>query len=173
MQLGCRHALKKWHAFISLLPPTGKPSPHTSKASPGAEPYISDPRLDVTRLDQIVQHFLHRALAPSTRRSYEAAHKRFPSFCTETQSTPLPLTVTLLCRYVASLADQILKYQTIKCYLSAVRFLQIMSGFGDPNMSSMPILECLLRGVKLEQAKQQSEAARTRLPVTPTILRRL
>ena len=48
-----------------------------------------------------------------------------------------------------------------------------MSGFGDPNMSAMPILEYLLRGVKLEQAKQQPEAARTRLPVTPTILRRL
>ena len=54
-----------------------------------------------------------------------------------------------------------------------MRFLQIMSGFGDPNMSSMPILEYLLHGVKLEQAKRQPEAARTRLPVTPTILRRL
>lgn len=37
----------------------------------------------------------------------------------------------------------------------------------------MPILEYLLRGVKLEQAKHSPDAARTRLPVTPTILRRL
>ena len=45
-----------------------------------------------------------------------------------------------------------------------------MSGFGDPNISSMPILEYLLRGIKLKQAKQRPDAA---LPVTPTILRRL
>ena len=54
-----------------------------------------------------------------------------------------------------------------------MRYLQIMSGFSDPNMSSMPILEYLLRGVKLEQARQISEAAHNRLPITPTILRRL
>lgn len=138
-------------SFISLLPSTGKPSPHASKASPGVEPYTGGPRLD-----QIIQHFLHWALAPSTHHSYEAAHKCFLSFCTKIQSSPLPVTETLLCWYVASLADQKLKYQAIKCYLSAVRFLQIMSSFSDPNMSSIPILE--YRGVKLEQANLSKQS---------------
>ena len=100
-------------------------------------------------------------------------HKRFLSFCTKNQSPRLPVTETLLCHYVASLADQKLKYQTIKCYSSAVWFLQIMSGFGDPNMSSMPFLEYLLHGIKLEKAKQRPDATHTHLPVTPTILHRL
>lgn len=48
-----------------------------------------------------------------------------------------------------------------------------MSGFGDPDMASMPILEYLLKGVKREQAKQNPESTRSRLPITPAILQNL
>ena len=40
-------------------------------------------------------------------------------------------------------------------------------------MSSMPLLEYLLKGVKREQAKQNPESTRSRLPITPAILRSL
>lgn len=40
-------------------------------------------------------------------------------------------------------------------------------------MSAMPILEYLLRGVKLEQARQSPEAVRPRLQVTSTVLQKL
>ena len=37
-------------------------------------------------------------------------------------------------------------------------------------MASVPILEYLLKGVKQEQAKQNPECTRIRLPITPAIL---
>ena len=45
-----------------------------------------------------------------------------------------------------------------------------MSGFGDPDMSSMPVLEYL---VKREQAKYNPESTCSRLPITPAILQSL
>ena len=45
-----------------------------------------------------------------------------------------------------------------------------MSGFGDPDVASVPILEYLLKGVKQEQAKQNPECMCTHLPITPAIL---
>ncbi len=48
-----------------------------------------------------------------------------------------------------------------------------MAGFGDPIFSSMPTLEYLLKGIKSFQAKQGLTPRRSRLPITPGILRKL
>ena len=72
--------------------------------------------------------------------------------------------------FVAFAVRQGLKYQTIKCYLSAVRHLQVCSGRGDLGIGSMPQLELALRGSKKEQLGQQKQ---TRLPITPAILMKL
>ncbi len=48
-----------------------------------------------------------------------------------------------------------------------------MAGFGDPVFTNMPILEYLSKGIKSFQAKQGRVPQRTRLPVTPSILRKL
>ena len=63
-----------------------------------------------------------------------------------------------------------MRHQTIKCYLSAARHLQIEGGGGDPRVESMPLLELALRGAKREQA---GAPKRTRLPITPAILAKL
>ena len=91
-------------------------------------------------------------------------------FCNEAGCSPYSVSENGLCRFVAHLADVNLKHQTIKSYLSANRFGQIMAGYGDPFLSSMPILEYLLRGIKYNQAKQCPESKRTKVPVTPKIL---
>ena len=72
--------------------------------------------------------------------------------------------------FVAFAANQGLKHQTIKCYLSAIRHLQIDCGGGDPRVESMPLLVLALRGTRREQAGLEK---RTRLPITPVILERL
>ena len=72
--------------------------------------------------------------------------------------------------FVAALVNQGLKLQTIKCYLSAVRHLQIECGGGDPRVESMPLLALTLRGAKREQA---GAPTRTRLPLTPAVLEKL
>ena len=124
-------------------------------------------------MDTIIHHLLQQALAPTTRSSYDAAQRRYLLFCTNINTSPLPVNETLLCRYVASLANEKLRFQTIKWYLSTIRYLQIMSGFGDPDMTSMPVLDYLLKGVKREQAKHNPESTRSRLPITPEIIRSL
>ena len=63
-----------------------------------------------------------------------------------------------------------LRHSTVKAYLSAVRHLQVSQGLGDPQMSSMPRLELVVRGLKREQAGAPSKP---RLPITPAILRQI
>ena len=65
---------------------------------------------------------------------------------------------------VAFAANQGLNHQIIKCYLSAIRHLQIECGGGD--LQSMPLVVLALRGTKLEQAGLEK---RTRLPITQVI----
>ena len=83
---------------------------------------------------------------------------------------PLPATEGRLCYFVAFLKEMGLRHQTVKSYLSAVRHMQISQGMGDPNMGSMPRLELVVRGLKRDQAGQPKK---TRLPITPTILKKI
>ena len=121
----------------------------------------------------MVSHYFRASLAPSTHRSYESAKRRYSQFCLLNKLTPLPLTEYNLCIFAAYLANSGLAHQTIKCYLSAVKHLQIESGMGDPSMSSMPKLEHVLRGIKRELSKKTHAGNKPRLPMTPNILLKL
>ena len=70
------------------------------------------------------------------------------------------------------LGNSSLKHQTIKCYLSGVRHLQISAGLPDPFTLPMPHLKLVLRGIKHHQSEIGS-TAKARLPITPQILRSL
>ncbi len=74
-----------------------------------------------------------------------------------------------LCLFVGHLFQAKLASQTVKCYLSAVRFAQIALGLGDPKVDSMPRLEYVTRGLK----KSATQKKAPRLHITPPILRRL
>ena len=79
----------------------------------------------------------------------------------------------MLCRYVAYLGAQGLKHGSIKSYLSAVRHAQITAGFPDPlNGIDLSRLEYVLKGLKRQQACQGAPG-KSRLPITPDILRSL
>ena len=57
-------------------------------------------------LAQAVQRYFQDGLAPSTRRTYDSAMKRFSTFCEHYQvSDPFPVTEVLLCSFAAYLAD--------------------------------------------------------------------
>jgi hypothetical protein len=75
-----------------------------------------------------------------------------------------------ICCFVAYLEQDHLAYSTIKCYLSAVRHLQISRGGGDLFSSRLPRLDYVLLGVK---CLQSSRSKRPRLPITPDILKSL
>ena len=117
------------------------------------------------------QYFL-QGLAPSTRRTYGLAQRRYLSFCSHHHFTPIPSSEQLLCQFAAHLAVSGLQASTIKCYLSAIRQLHIAQGLGDPGIGSMAKLEQVVRGIKSNQAKHGKQKS-PRLPITPEILLRI
>lgn len=94
-------------------------------------------------------------------------------FCQEAGFTPLPVSQSLLCKYVSYLANQNLKHGTIKVYLSAVRHLQIKYGMNDPfAQAAWPQLDLVMRGIKRVEA-EKSGGKRERLPISPCLLKKL
>ena len=58
-------------------------------------------------------------------------------------------------------------------YLSALRFMQIQAGLKDPfAQTAWPRLDYVVKGIKKVEA-EKGVASRTRLPITPSILRKL
>ena len=51
--------------------------------------------------------------------------------------SPTPVSEHQLCQFVSSLANEGLKYSSIKCYLSVVRHLHLEKKLSDPNIGSM------------------------------------
>ena len=130
-------------------------------------------RLDLQKLEETVQFYFTKGLAQSTLRTYRSGKDRYLKFCSQAILNPLPVSEQVLCSFVSHLAQQGLKHRTIKVYLSAVRHLQIAGNYPDPfGGSPMPKLEYVLRGVKKDEA-EKGEGQRSRLPITPEILRRL
>ena len=62
-------------------------------------------QLDVSRLVQVVQHYLKCSLAPSTTLTYNMGRNHYAKFCSERKIVPLPLTEKNLCEYMANLAQ--------------------------------------------------------------------
>ena len=131
----------------------------------------SEVGLDVPRLDALAKELFDKGLAPSTTRTYASAKQRYLIFCHTYNIPPLPLSEIKLCRYVSYLSAQQLKYQSIKCYLSAIRHLQISHGFADPfSPGAFPRLEYVLKGIRRSPTPTPTQQ---RLPITPDILRRM
>ena len=119
-----------------------------------------------------MDYYFLNGLAPATRRSYESGKRRFLSFCEKVQAKPLPVLEELLGQFISQLANENISHSTIKCYLAAVRHLQIATGLGDPRISRMARLEQVLRGIKMVQS-QRSQYHQGRLPITPELLRKM
>ena len=85
---------------------------------------------------------------------------------------PVPASEDVLVLFVSQLAKDGLKHRTIKAYLSAIRFLHIAEGRGDPFLSPLNRLHYTIRGVKRVEASRGSNS-RERLPISPGILRQI
>ncbi len=119
-----------------------------------------------------MEHYFHQSIAPATHRSYNSAQTRYIKLYTQISIQPLPLEETHLCRFASFLAKDNITYTTIKCYFSALRRLQLSHNYPDPMISSFPKLECVVKGIKREQAHKKGETPK-RLPITIEILQKL
>ena len=130
--------------------------------------------MDISSLSESVGFYFQQGLAPSTQKTYQAAHKRFYTFCIMFDiSQPFPVSEQTLCCFASYLANEGLAPQSIKSYLAAVRSMQISLGLPDPReSSSLPTLKRVLDGVKRVRMVK-GVAPRARLPVTATVLLRV
>lgn len=83
----------------------------------------------------VAQRYFEMYLSSSSLRSYKSAQTRYVKLCSKFSLLPYPLSETLLCSFATFLAQNGLKFQSIKCYLSALRHAQIANGFPDLNGS--------------------------------------
>ena len=105
---------------------------------------------------------------------YQSAQGKYFKFCTDNNILAIPTNEHTLCYYVSHLALECkLKYQSVKCYLSAVRHLQITDGFTDPYRSDMPRLNYVMKGIKRVQGENGMNRPNPRLPITPDILKQV
>ena len=172
-QLESRRIIPEQNVEFFLYLSSGQPNPHSSTTISTGASNGQQPGLDITSLEGSVLQLIRDSIAPSTRRTYASAQNKYISFCQLTNATPLPVSVHLLCNFVAFLGSQGLKHQSVKTYLSAVRHAQISAGFPDPfNNTDLSRLELVLKGLKRQQA-YQGAPTKSRMPITPDILRSL
>ena len=159
---------KGQHEHLLVLCSSGPAQPLPPPSSSTGHVAAQQARLDIFRLEEAVSHYLSRALASSTLRTYSSGQHRYLSFCEAASVSPLPLSEHTICMFVAWLARDGLVHQTIKSYLLAIRHFHILAGQGDPFAGeAYPILQYVLRGKKRSPARA---ARQPRLPVTPSIL---
>ena len=119
----------------------------------------SSPRLDLNQLETNVSHYLGQALAPTTLQSYQSSQRRFTQFCDQAGLHPLPLSEKMLSLFVSHLAADWLAHQTIKCYLSAVRFFHISAGHANLfSPGAFPRLQYVLGDIKRAPRHHRSPA---------------
>ena len=125
--------------------------------------------LDLRKIQSAVQHYYQQGLAASTQRSYQFGQRRYLTFCSEIQKSPLPTSEDTLLMFVSYLAQQGLSHTSIKVYLSAVHNLHVQGGLHEEFAKQLsPRLELVLKGIKLEKAKTAPPP--TRLPITVNIM---
>ena len=83
-------------------------------------------------LDQRVSSLVIAGWATNTRTGYNSAIRRYLSFIASYQLQPLPVTETVILRYVAYLNMEGLVSSTIKSYLAAIRAWAISLGLPEP-----------------------------------------
>ena len=133
---------------------------------------LQQPGMDIHRLDQVVQQYYSAALTSSTHKTCKEAERKYLSFCNEFSITPIPTSENVLCYFTACMGQQNLSASTIRTYLLGIRQLQIAGGFPDPLIDHMPRLRQVLKGIKVQAAKS-GKSIHPRLPITPSILRKL
>ena len=83
-----------------------------------------------TPLDQAVRLYFDQSIAQSTRASYNSAYRRYRSFYSSLNISPLSATEHSLCQFVTMLAQDGLRHHSMKCYLAQSTLLTLHTGMG-------------------------------------------
>jgi len=78
-------------------------------------------RLDQRKLDHYVQTFFLKGLVDSIQKVYHSGQKRYLNFCAQAGFQGIPAQEAVLCKFVAQLATEGLRYRTIKSYMAGIK----------------------------------------------------
>ena len=67
---------------------------------------MTEPGLDLYKLQATIQHYYSQGLALSTRKCYTAGQLRYITFCNQSKRTPIPTTEITLLLFIAHLAKE-------------------------------------------------------------------
>lgn len=119
-----RNFTQQFTALRSTDPPSVRPSVG------GRSAHFQEAGLGLTGMDQSVLSLFNDGIAPSTRSSYESGWRSYLGFCAAFSLPLLPAAEISLCQFAVHLSTSI-SYQTIRSYLSAIRFFKIRAGLPD------------------------------------------
>ena len=116
--------------------------------------------MDKSLLGALAMRFFEQDLAPSTNHTYETVKRKYLSFCTSLDSlisvhinSPLPIMQGSASLFATYLAQEGLHPNTISCYLSAIRHLQIAVGQGAVSRTDWPFLQYVIKGINRANSK--------------------
>ena len=159
--------LSQQHTLIPLHFPTGTTcDPSTTAAGPVGD---QEARLGLQRLDEAVCELFSQGLAESTRAVYRSGWRQYTRFCHKFSISPLPVHEHTICQFAADLSASV-GWETIRSYLSAVRFYQISARLPDPALAALPMLSYVLKGI---HRKIPDSTRSKRLPITPHLLHKM
>ena len=98
------------------------------------------PSPDIRALDSLGCDVIERAYADSTRQNLNSHIKIYLTFCEAVSSTPFPMTVKLITRYIAYLVSLGRVYGTILNHLSSIKHMHKFLGqrYVDDTFTIMP-----------------------------------
>lgn len=98
--------------------------------------------------------------APSTNATYGHRQRTFSDFCTKSGAQALPASEPTLLAFITELNATGVKAETVSGYLSAIRHLHLINGFGDP-LVGRERLTLIKRGISKQASPTALRAAVT------------
>ena len=119
------------------------------------------------RLDHRAAQLRAQSIADSTKSTYRSQLRTYLAFCNSLNQPPLPVTNTLLFRYVAHLSFK-LNYNSVRQYLAVLRLISLESDLPNPLFYNWH-LNSILKGFRREVGSNVVKKS----PVSPILLLKL
>ena len=100
--------------------------------------------MGAAQLDHTVSTITRQGIATATYRAYTSGVCHYLTFCTLFNKQSFPLSELVICHFAASLVQDNMSYNTIRLYLSAICYHQMLDGNEDiPTCTAPPPLSAL------------------------------
>lgn len=109
---------------------------------------------NLPELEDKARHFRDEALSDSTRRMYSRDWKAFVEFCEDKGIPALPTTPTIVCAYLANLAEH-KSVSTVTRALTSINKAQEVAGHDSIRV---PLVSATLKGIRREKGTSPTKA---------------